>query len=128
MSVAAAPAESPKSASERGLAAVPVVLTVMATILAGPSSSEMPQSMYYRALAAQHQAKAASQWAFFQAKRIRGTTMESTGDLVRALADPPPLDAEHLRSAVGRIESALRRVGSSPEVTAAAERVKAAGR
>ncbi len=123
-----APAEPPKSTRERALAAVPIVLTVLATILAGLSSSEMTQSMYYRSLAAQHQAKAASQWEFFQAKRIRGATMEGTGDLISALADPPPLDAAQLRSAAGRVEAAVRRAGSSPEVVAAADRIKAAGR
>ncbi|HEY1379701.1 MAG TPA: DUF4337 family protein [Gemmataceae bacterium] len=124
----AEPAEAPKSARERALAAVPIVLTVLATILAGLSSSEMTQSMYFRSLAAQQQAKAGSQWAFFQAKRVRGTTMESSGDLVRALADPPPLDAGQLRAAADRVEAAVRRAGSSPEVTAAADRVKEAGR
>src|SRR5437016_14681066 len=98
MSTAEAPAEPAKSPAERALAAVPVVLTVMATILAGLSSSEMTQSMYFRSLAAQDQSKAGSQWAFFQAKRIRGTTMESGGDLIRALVDAPPLDAVRLRS------------------------------
>ncbi len=49
----------------------PVFLTVLATVLAGLSSSEMTRSMYYRSLAAQHQAKVADQWAFFQAKRMR---------------------------------------------------------
>src|SRR5437588_10957897 len=97
-------AESAKSTRERALAAVPVILTVLATILAGLSSSEMTQSMYYRSLAAQNQSKAGSQWAFFQAKRIRGTTMETTGDLVRTLADPLPPDAGHIRSAARPIE------------------------
>src|SRR5215207_10720786 len=87
-----------RSSAERALAGVPVVLTVLATILAGLSSSEMTQSMYFRSLASQNQAKAGSQWGFFQAKRIRGTTMESGGDLVRALAEPPPLTADKLRA------------------------------
>jgi hypothetical protein len=94
-------AELPKSKAERVLAAVPVVLTILATILAGLSSSEMTQSMYFRSLAAQNQSKAGSQWGFFQAKRIRGTTMENGGDLVRTLADPPVLSRESLRSAAG---------------------------
>ena len=57
--------DAPKSATAKALAAVPVALTVLATILAGLSSSEMTRSMYYRSLAAQHQSKAGSQWAFF---------------------------------------------------------------
>src|SRR5581483_6174679 len=118
MSTETTPAEPPPSTRDRALAAVPVVLTVIATVLAGLSSSEMTQSMYYRSLAAQQQAKAGSQWAFFQAKRIRGTTMESSGDLIRALADPPALDPRQLRSAADRIESALRRAGGDAAVAA----------
>ena len=124
MSTAATPAEPAKSPAERALAAVPVILTVMATILAGLSSSEMTQSMYYRSLAAQNQAKAGSQWAFFQAKRIRGTTMETSGDLIRALAETPPLDAVRLRAGIERIESAARRVGDSQAVADAANRLR----
>lgn len=103
-------AELPKSTPERALAAVPVILTVLATILAGLSSSEMTQSMYFRSLASQNQAKAGSQWGFFQAKRIRGTTMESTGDVIRALTDPRTIDADELRRAGETMESSLRRV------------------
>ena len=50
----------------------------------------MTRSMYYRSLAAQHQAKAGDQWAFFQAKRTRGTTLEATADLLDRLAHPEP--------------------------------------
>jgi len=70
-----------KPAEKRGLAAIPVALTVLATIFAGLSSSEMTRSMYYRSLAAQQQAKAASQWGFFQAKKMRGMTLDSLSDL-----------------------------------------------
>src|SRR5437588_3350468 len=102
MSTAAPTTEPTKPPAERALAAVPVVLTALATILAGLSSSEMTQSMYYRSLAAQDQSKAGSQWAFFQAKRIRGTTMESGGDLIRAVSDPPALDAVGVRAGLER--------------------------
>src|SRR5438034_5152559 len=90
--------DAPRSSAEKALGAVPVALTVLATILAGLSSSEMTRSMYHRSLAAQYQSKAGSQWAFFQAKRIRGTTLETTVDLVRTLTDTPPFDADQLRS------------------------------
>jgi hypothetical protein len=112
-----------KSPRDRALAAVPVVLTVMATILAGLSSSEMTQSMYFRSLAAQNQAKAGSQWAFFQAKRIRGTTMETGGDLIRAVADPPPLEAVRMRASLEQVEAAARR-GQSQAVLDAANRLR----
>ena len=108
----------------KALAAVPVFLTVMATILAGLSSSEMTQSMYYRSLAAQNQSKAGSQWGYFQAKRIRGTTMESGGDLIRALADPPPFDAMRLRADLERLETAARRATGVQPLLDAINRLK----
>jgi hypothetical protein len=120
MSTTTVTADPTKSSAERALAAVPIVLTVMATILAGMSSSEMTQSMYYRSLAAQNQARAGSQWGLFQAKRIRGTMMEGSGELIRALADPPALDVVKLRTAAERIEAAVRRAGGpQPAVDAA---------
>lgn len=113
--------EAPKSTAAKALAAVPVALTVLATILAGLSSSEMTRSMYYRSLAAQHQSKAGSQWAFFQAKRIRGTTLDATVDLVRTLTDAPPFEPGNLRSLAARVEDGLRNGAS-----AAADKAKAA--
>src|SRR5437899_528032 len=110
------------SATAKALAAVPVALTVLATILAGLSSSEMTRSMYYRSLAAQHQSKAGSQWAFFQAKKIRGTTLDATVDLVRTLTDTPPFEPGNLRSLAKRIEDGLRGGAS-----AAADKAKGAG-
>jgi glycyl-tRNA synthetase beta subunit len=124
MSTAPAPAEPAKSVGEKALGAVPIVLTVLATILAGLSSSEMTQSMYFRSLAAQNQSKAGSQWAFFQAKRVRGTTMESGGDLIRALADPPPLDAVRLRSDLERIETMVRKATDAQPLLDAVNRLK----
>jgi hypothetical protein len=44
----------------------------------------MTQAQYQRAVASQNQSKVADQWAFFQAKRIRGTTYEATADLLLA--------------------------------------------
>jgi hypothetical protein len=122
MSIAAT--EPAKSTAEKTLTTVPVVLTVLATILAGLSSSEMTQSMYFRSLAAQDQSKAGSQWAFFQAKRIRGTTMESNGDLIRTLTEPPQVDSVRLRAGVERVEAALRRAGGPQEVADAANRLR----
>ncbi|HTK76532.1 MAG TPA: DUF4337 family protein [Gemmataceae bacterium] len=121
MSTTSSDDDAPKSAATKALAAVPVALTVLATILAGLSSSEMTRSMYYRSLAAQDQSKAGSQWAFFQAKRIRGTTLDATVDLVRTLTDTPPFEPGSLRSLAARIEDGLR-AGAS----AAADKAKAA--
>jgi Domain of unknown function (DUF4337) len=74
------------------LTSLPIVLTVLATAFAGLSSSEMTQSMYYRSLAAQYQSKAGDQWAFFQAKRTRGATLEMTAELLQSLGNPTPFD------------------------------------
>ncbi len=54
------------------LSATPVVMAVVATMLAGLASSEMTRAQYDRSLGAQQQSKAGDQWGFFQAKRMRG--------------------------------------------------------
>lgn len=69
------------------LAATPVVMAVVATMLAGLSSSEMTRAQYDRSLAAQQQAKAGDQWGLFQAKRLRGTGMRTAGDMLQAAAE-----------------------------------------
>lgn len=73
--------EPPKAANRPLTAAVPVILTVIATIFAGLSSSEMTRSMYYRSLAAQFQSKAGAQWGYFQAKKMRAATLDANSDL-----------------------------------------------
>jgi hypothetical protein len=70
----------------------PIVLTVLATALAGMSNGEMTQSMYRRTLAGQFEAKASGQWAYFQAKRIRGTNLEGTVALLRSVEHLQPFD------------------------------------
>src|SRR5205085_11296801 len=102
---------SPKRFWATVLTATPIVLTVLSTAFAGLSSSEMTRSMYYRSLAAQHQSKAGDQWAFFQAKRTRGTSLEATADLLQSLShvEPfrPPRTADlspQILSAVAKLE------------------------
>ena len=46
------------------LGITPVVMTVIATMLAGLASSEMTRAQYDRSLAAQRQSKAGDQWNF----------------------------------------------------------------
>jgi hypothetical protein len=77
------------------LTSTPVLMTVLATVLAGLSASEMTSAQYDRATAAQNQSKVGDEYNFFQAKRIRGTTLEMTATLLHALAEPGPLDADH---------------------------------
>src|SRR6478736_7008602 len=84
--------EAPKGRWGKILATTPIVLTVLATAFAGLSSSEMTQAMYHRSLAAQHQSRAGDQWAFFQAKRIRGNGIESSVEVLQALGHPEPFD------------------------------------
>lgn len=62
------------------LGMTPVVMTVVATLLAGLSNSEMTRAQYTRSLAAQQQSKAGDQWAFFQAKRLRGAIQSGALD------------------------------------------------
>ena len=78
------------------LTATPVIMTVVATALAGLASSEMTRAQYARSLAAQQQAKAGDQWSFFQAKRLRGAMQRTTLDLIQATADVRPLGADVL--------------------------------
>lgn len=84
------------------LTATPVIMTVVATALAGLASSEMTRAQYARSLAAQQQAKAGDQWGFFQAKRLRGSMQRTTLDLIQATADVRPLGTELL----ARVDSA----------------------
>lgn len=97
------PPQEKKSWWEAVLTATPVVLTVVATILAGVSTSEMTLAQYHRSLAAQNQSKASDQWGFFQAKRLRGTTMETAFDLLPPRSKPSRLEP-------GRLEAASRQL------------------
>jgi hypothetical protein len=85
------------------LAATPVVMAVVATLLAGLASSEMTRAQYDRALAAQHQSKAGDQWSFFQAKRLRGAFQRNSLDLLQSLIELRPLDATALRHAAEQL-------------------------
>ncbi|MEI6567193.1 MAG: DUF4337 family protein, partial [Verrucomicrobiota bacterium] len=76
------------------LSATPVILTVLATMLAGLSSSEMTRAQYNRSLAAQQQSKAGDQWGFFQAKRLRGSMQRGSLDLLQSFNPAAPLTAE----------------------------------
>lgn len=109
------------------LAATPVVMTVIATLLAGLSSSEMTRAQYSRSMAAQLQSKAGDQWAYFQAKKMRGALQAQALDLLAAQgeirpiipselgADTPGL-AEPERAAIAALAA-----GEPPAVVAPAE-------
>ena len=73
------------------LTVTPVVMTVVATLLAGLASSEMTTSQYDRALGAQLQSKAGDQWGYFQAKKMRGAMQKNSYELLQATAEIHPL-------------------------------------
>lgn len=99
----------PKPLSERLFTITPVVLTVLSTLLAGLSNSEMTQAQYYRSLAAQNQSRAGDAWGFFQARRIRGTTLEVAVDLTPALSRSGKPTPELLIAEADRVLEAVRR-------------------
>jgi hypothetical protein len=115
-------ADMPQTTWGRILLATPVVMTVVATLLAGLASSEMTRAQYNRSLAAQQQAKAGDQWSFFQAKRLRGTMQLSTLDVLKGTAAVRPLDEAGLKrlGEVGAAVSAALLKGDLPSVPGSA--------
>ena len=117
----------PLTAWGKVLSATPVVMTVIATMLAGLSSSEMTRAQYDRSLAAQQQSKAGDQWGFFQAKRLRSAVQLGTLDVVQVTGTDRKLDADGLRALAATqpnaaaIQSALDLLlaGKLPEQAAA---------
>ncbi len=90
------------------LTSTPIVMTVIATMLAGLSSSEMTRAQYDRSLAAQQQSKAGDQWNFFQAKKLRGAMQRSTLDLLQGTVEIHPLNvAAAFAPATGEISPAV---------------------
>jgi Domain of unknown function (DUF4337) len=100
-------ADVPHSKWGKMLTATPIVMTVLATMLAGLSSSEMTRAQYDRSLAAQQQSKAGDQWSFFQAKRLRDAMQRSTLDLLRSTAEVRPLNSQALAQSSGELAPAL---------------------
>src|SRR5713226_2509291 len=92
------------------LNSTPVMLTVVATVLAGLSSSEMTQAQYHRALAAQNQSKASDQWNFFQFKRSRGMTAQLTIDFLQALSHRGRIKPATWQAVADQLVQDLRRI------------------
>lgn len=82
------------------LSVTPVVMTVIATMLAGLSSSEMTRAQYDRSLAAQRQSKAGDQWNFFQGKKLRGVVLRTTLDMMGSTGALHAIDVAALRVAL----------------------------
>ena len=91
-------ADVPQTLWGKILSTTPVVMTVVATMLAGLASSEMTRAQYSRALASQQQSKTGDQWAFFQAKRLRGALQLSTLDVLQNTSEVRRLDDATLAS------------------------------
>ena len=84
--------DMPQTTWGKILSATPIVMTVIATLLAGLASSEMTRAQYDRAFGAQLQSKAGDQWGYFQAKKLRGAMMRNSLELLQATADAHPLE------------------------------------
>ncbi len=101
------------------LSATPVVMTVIATLLAGLASSEMTRAQYDRSLAAQQQSKAGDQWSYFQAKRLRGALQRNTLDVLQVTTDVQPLTAARLPASVSESTLVALQRGELPAVPVA---------
>jgi len=84
--------EAPQNKWGKILLATPVVMTVIATLLAGLASSEMTRAQYDRALGAQLQSKAGDQWSYFQAKKLRAAIQQTSLELLAATTDIRPIE------------------------------------
>jgi hypothetical protein len=110
--------EVPQTKWGKILLATPVVMTVIATLLAGLASSEMTRAQYDRALGAQLQSKAGDQWGYFQAKKLRGAMQQNSLDLLSVTTDLRPIENPALEkvpaaaalSLDSRVEAALQTV------------------
>ncbi len=109
-------ADMPQTIWGRILSATPVVMTVVATLLAGLASSEMTRAQYDRSLAAQQQSKAGDQWSYFQAKRLRGSLQRNTLDILHATTDVQPLAATRLPASVSEPLLVALQKGELPAV------------
>lgn len=106
------------------LATTPIVLTVLATVFAGLSSSEMTQAMFHRSLASQLQSKAGDQWAYFQAKRIRGTTLESAVELLQTLGSASTFHSDKLIALLDQLVSSAPKEVNTSSITEQLKKLK----
>ncbi len=118
-------AELPQTAWGKILAATPVVMAVLSTMLAGLASSEMTKAQYDRSFAAQLQAKAGDQWSYYQAKKLRSATAENTLDLLAASVPVHSLDPAALAgqdpATVQALTSVVLPHPASPQLTEAVQ-------
>jgi hypothetical protein len=110
--------DMPQTTWGKILAATPVVMAVVATMLAGLASSEMTRAQYVRALAAQQQSKAGDQWSFFQAKRLRGALQRNTVDLMTTMSQVRPSTATSIKAGL------MKQASTSAEPKAESEKAR----
>ncbi len=115
-----------KNTWESIITLTPVVMTIVATLLAGLSSGEMTQAQYHRSVAGQNQSKSGDQWGFFQAKRIRGTQMEIEVDLLPVSAKVGPLTPATLKAVASHYARALGEARARAETLEKSGKDKAA--
>src|SRR5580698_8785453 len=108
--------ELPQNKWGKILGITPIVMTVVATMLAGLASSEMTRAQYDRSLAAQLQSKAGDQWSYYQAKKLRSAVARNTLDLLAATSEVQPLEAAALPNADTVTVAALTK-NQVPEAT-----------
>jgi hypothetical protein len=122
-------ADLPPTPWSKILSVTPVVMTVVATLLAGLASSEMTRAQYDRAYAAQLQSKAGDQWNYFQAKKLRGAMQQNSLELLRAIAPGPATasagDADASQAIRAAIEAGRQRPALDPAIEAAMKAVEA---
>src|SRR5881394_2714993 len=95
----------PQSRFGKVLSATPVVMAVVATMLAGLASSEMTRAQYDRSLAAQQQSKAGDQWSYFQAKRLRAGLQRSTLDILQNTMPVRPFNTKQFRQSAAELSA-----------------------
>ena len=110
------------------LSATPVVMAVIATMLAGLSSSEMTKAQYDRSLAAQLQSKAGDQWGYFATKKTRSLVQRDTLDVLQTLAPERPLETADIGKTTAEVQQALftGELPQSPALRAVDDNLKAA--
>ncbi|HSY20363.1 MAG TPA: DUF4337 family protein, partial [Candidatus Acidoferrales bacterium] len=110
--------ELPQSKWGKILGVTPIIMTVIATMLAGLASSEMTKAQYDRSAAAELQSKAGDQWSYFQAKKLRSASARNSLDLLAATATGglQPLDPAVLDNSDAATITALTK-GEAPAAT-----------
>jgi flagellar hook-basal body complex protein FliE len=111
-------ADLPQNKFGKILGATPIIMTVIATMLAGLASSEMTKAQYDRSFAAQLQSKAGDQWSYYQAKKLRSAVAHNSLDMLLAMGDINPFGASALKNADLATVAALTK-NKLPETTPA---------